>query len=153
MTRSKVEINGTNGFIAVDHEDGTYTVCLDDNTVYFATAEEIGVVEDTAIKVEAVNSPDTKLGNIFKAVQESNSFSVKVPKGKGSEKIIKDCFIREFQKWDGRYNNMSYFLVEESASGKVHWVNIRAINVSSHLFSFNAGHYKEQVLEQMKKYL
>ena len=44
-----VTINGKKGYCNPEyngHGDGTYTVCMEDNTIYFATDEELGLVPE-----------------------------------------------------------------------------------------------------------
>lgn len=67
MLNTWVTINGVKGFVTVDNQDGTYTVSLHNNTIYFATQDEL--VEQ--VKVEDESKEEDKF--ILSILDESES--------------------------------------------------------------------------------
>ena len=132
----RVVINGINGVVTVDHQDGTYTVNLDNHTVYFAVLEEIETKQET--KTEA--KKPTKLHKIYDTVKNCNEVLVKV------RNEIKRCFILG-------NNDRNYFCVQDVRTGKV-YSNIHIRNIApTESFCFQSRYYQNEVLNQIQEYL
>lgn len=139
LTGNQVKINGISGTVTVDHQDGTYSVHLANNTVYFATLEEITPQVATVEKPTTKKAKATKFHQIYEAVKNCQEVTVKTKNG------TRPCVVI------GSYER-NYFNVQ-AVDGQVFNVHLNRINPSGGMCHLNRGGYVTQVLKAMECYL